>query len=131
MGQVLEVCANCGREIGQLETAAVFREHVVCVACKRLLDEQEPPVAKTLDYQARTPSPLPRVLPTKLADRPPEDPTTVGARNVLRSLRIACFIGAIAFGALSAAAGGSGGLVVAAGVCAVLWILLGLAGIAL
>jgi DNA-directed RNA polymerase subunit RPC12/RpoP len=29
----MEVCANCGRTIGNLEVANIFREHVVCSEC--------------------------------------------------------------------------------------------------
>ena len=36
-----ETCANCGRQIGKLETPMVWKQHVVCQACRKLLQDSE------------------------------------------------------------------------------------------
>ena len=36
-GVMLEVCENCGRQIGKLETPMVWKERVVCGKCHKVL----------------------------------------------------------------------------------------------
>jgi hypothetical protein len=35
-------CANCGRAIGKLETPHVWKDAVVCGACRKILEQAEP-----------------------------------------------------------------------------------------
>ncbi len=35
-----EICANCGRQIGKLETPMVWKQDVVCQACHKLLRQE-------------------------------------------------------------------------------------------
>ena len=42
----MERCENCGRVIGELETAHVWREKVVCNACRSALAVEDVPVAQ-------------------------------------------------------------------------------------
>jgi len=37
----LEKCANCGRDIGKLEKACVFKDQIVCAECHQRLKNQE------------------------------------------------------------------------------------------
>lgn len=39
----MEVCKNCGRAIGNLETPHVYQGHIVCAACAAILDAPAKP----------------------------------------------------------------------------------------
>ncbi len=47
----MERCENCGREIGTLETAHVWREQVVCGSCRGALAVEDAPIAQPARFQ--------------------------------------------------------------------------------
>lgn len=47
----MEKCENCGREIGTLETAHVWREQVVCGSCRGALAVEDAPIAQPARFQ--------------------------------------------------------------------------------
>ena len=67
----LELCENCGRQIGRLEQAHSWDDHVVCAACKHVLSLQSQMAAPA---QRVTPPPLPPLRRTWAA-------TTVNTTN--------------------------------------------------
>lgn len=52
----MDTCANCGGQIGKIETPFVFDDHVVCAACwKKLRDAQAASIPVAIPYESSAP----------------------------------------------------------------------------
>jgi hypothetical protein len=81
----MDICENCNRTIGKLETAHVWQNHIVCPSChSQLAKNPTPQSSEHVDYQARQTDSDPQRLKQPIIVKPDfwRDPN-VGAIGVL------------------------------------------------
>src|SRR5688572_13591135 len=96
----LELCENCGRQIGRLEQAHSWDDHVVCAGCRHVLSAQSrlsaesssparsmtpPPIPPIRHARKSTPAPAPEQAPEPVAapaERPPAASEPAGGEGM-------------------------------------------------
>ena len=73
-----KTCENCEQVIGNLEESFLYKNHVVCKACKTLLEDESQAIG-TIDSNAETEIPIAEILPQVCADTKHE--STAGPRQ--------------------------------------------------
>lgn len=104
----MDACANCGREIGALETPHVWRENVVCALCHGVLTRHAGPVVLTdadVVPTSTTPPPLPQspfVAPVRAPQRSfaLTLDTKTGTATIIAAVLVSLFLGVVVIAAL-------------------------------
>lgn len=77
--QTIELCENCGKKIGNLETPQVFNDHIVCPDCAGKL---RPPIAS---YAIPSPGITPQVVTIEATGKKWKGIQAIGAAGMFVS----------------------------------------------